>query len=161
MSKNKQLSKKGIRQLLKFALILIPVVLLSSTKIKGTNLSLGATPTLTPKPSLTPSPLPSPTPILVTSEQLDNWFTNYSNQFSVDRNRLVSIAICESKLNPDAKNGDYGGLFQFAQNTWKVTRTAMNMDTNPDLRFNPEEAIKTAAFKLSVSGGAAWPNCLN
>jgi len=56
-------------------------------------------------------------------------------------------------------NGDYGGLYQFATNTWKTTRQKMNMDPHPDLRFNPEEAIRTAAFKISTVGLSPWPNC--
>lgn len=35
----------------------------------------------------------------------------------------------------------------------------MNMDTNPALRFNAEEAIRTAAFRFSTDGPNAWPNC--
>jgi hypothetical protein len=111
----------------------------------------------TPVPSPVPTPLPSP--IIVTSQQLDDWFTTYSNQFSVDRQKLWNIAVCESGLNPNVRNGDYGGLYQFATHTWQTTRTAMNLDSNPDLRFNPEEAIKTAAFKIATGGLSSWPNC--
>lgn len=117
------------------------------------------TPTLTPSPSPTPTLTPTPTPQPVTSEQLDNWFTSYSNQYSIDRQKLWNIAVCESGLNVNAKNGDYGGLYQFSSGTWASTRTAMSADTNPDLRFNPEEAIKTAAFRISTVGVSAWPNC--
>ncbi|OGG11742.1 hypothetical protein A2Z00_01425 [Candidatus Gottesmanbacteria bacterium RBG_13_45_10] len=116
------------------------------------------TPTPTPKP--TPTPTPTPTPIPVTSEQLDSWFTKYSNLYSVDRSLLWRIAVCESRLKPGAVNGDYAGLFQFGPLTWIGTRTAMNMDPNPDLRFNPEEAIRTAAFKLATPRGSKpWPYC--
>lgn len=122
------------------------------------------TPTLTPspkpKPSLTPTPFPTVTPLIITSDQLDSWFTNYSNQYSIDRAKLWSIAVCESKLNPNARNGDYAGLYQFSTNTWISTRKNMNLDYNPDIRFNPEEAIKTAAYKISTGGAGAWQNCL-
>jgi len=74
---------------------------------------------------------------------------------------LVKIAVCESELNPNAVNGDFGGLFQFTASTWNSTRNEMNMDPSPDLRFNPEEAIKTAAFKMSVDGTNPWKNCAN
>jgi hypothetical protein len=56
-------------------------------------------------------------------------------------------------------NGVYGGLFQFSSSTWISTRQAMNLDTNTELRFNPEEAIRTAAFKISTMGLSPWPNC--
>ncbi|HCM81790.1 TPA: hypothetical protein DIS60_00245 [Patescibacteria group bacterium] len=121
------------------------------------------TPTLTPtpKPTNTPTPslLPTPSPIPVTSQQLDEWFTIYSNHFAIDRQKLWKVAVCESNLRFNARNGDYGGLFQFSTYTWKTTRRAMNMDPNPELRFHPEEAIRTAAFKISTAGLAPWPNC--
>ena len=50
-------------------------------------------------------------------------------------------------------------MFQFSPNTWRANRELMGMDTNPDLRFNPEEAIRTAAFVLSTRGAGAWPHC--
>lgn len=129
-----------------------------------------ATPTATPRPTATasnaayaptpsPTPTPKPTPIPETATQLDEWFTKYSNHYSIDRQKFWNIAVCESGLRPNATNGIYGGLFQFSPATWKSTRAAMQMDPNPDLRFNAEEAIKTAAFKTSVSGLGSWPNC--
>ena len=110
---------------------------------------LAETPSLTPTPTLPP----------VTSSQLDQWFTKYSNLYSIDRQKLWKVAVCESNLRPGATNGDYGGLYQFSTNAWKSTRRAMNLDPNPELRFNPEEAIKTAAFKISIVGFSPWPNC--
>ena len=131
-------------------------------------LSYTAKPTMipTPKPSLKPIPLPTPTPSPslspspVTGQQLDNWFTAYSNHYSIDPTKLRMIAICESNLNSAVQNGDYAGLYQFSSGTWRSTRAAMNMDPDPQLRFNPEEAIKTAAFKISTVGLSAWPNCV-
>ncbi len=119
------------------------------------------TPTTTPTPSPIPSstPTPTPTPIPVSSGQLDEWFTNYANHYSVERTKLWLIAVCESNLRPGAINGLYGGLYQFSPGTWRSTRMRMNADTDPDLRFHPEEAIKTAAFKISTDGLSAWPNC--
>jgi hypothetical protein len=131
------------------------------------------TPTPIPKPTATPTPLPTvalakvgtptptprPTPYPVTSSQLDEWFTNSSNHYSIDRNKLWAVAVCESNLKPNAVNGPYAGLFQFSASTWISTRQKMGMDTNPDLRFNPEEAIRTAAFKISTDGLGPWPNC--
>ena len=77
----------------------------------------------------------------------------------IDEQLLKYIAQCESKMNPQAVNGPYGGLFQFTSRTWITTRQAMPADSNSDLRFNPEEAIKTAAFKISRGGLGAWPSC--
>lgn len=129
------------------------------------------TPTATPTPSPTPSPKPthtptptvspSPTPIpyTYTREQMDEWFTKYANHYSVDRSKLWNIAVCETGLRPNAVNWIYGGLFQFSPNTWESNRKLMGLDTNADLRFNPEEAIRTGAFVLSTRGSGAWPSC--
>lgn len=119
------------------------------------------TTTPTPKPTNTPAPTTTPTPTIppVTSEQLDTWFTQYSSQYSVDRQRLWNIAVCESGLRTQATNGIYGGMYQFSPSTWYSTRNQMNLDTNPDLRFHAEESIKTAAFLLSSRGHSPWPNC--
>lgn len=121
-----------------------------------------ATPTPSPLPTNTPTPtlLPSPTPIPVSSNELDNWFNTYSNQYNIDRNTLFFIAVCESKLNPNASNGDYKGLYQFSSGTWQSTRKTMGLDQSLDIRFNPEESIKTAAFKIANGGSGAWKNCL-
>jgi hypothetical protein len=126
-------------------------------------------PTITPTPSPrptprptripAPTPLPTPTSIPVTSQQLDSWFTQYSNHYSIDRNKLWLVAVCESGIRPHAVNGIYGGLYQFSASTWRVTRRTMNENPDPDLRFNPEEAIKTAAFKISTDGLGPWPHC--
>lgn len=119
------------------------------------------TPTLTPTPTPIPTrtPTPTPTPYPVTSEQLNSWFNTYSSKFSVDKKRLWLIAVCESNLRPNAKNGPYGGLYQYSASTWRVTRTRLNADPNPDLRFNPEEAIRTAAFSIATGNLNAWPHC--
>lgn len=119
------------------------------------------TPTITPSPTKKPLPTktPTPSPVPVTASELDEWFTRYSNHYSIERIKLWKIAVCESNLKPHATNGDYGGLYQFSTNTWKATRRAMNLDSDPILRFHPEEAIKTAAFKISTMGLSPWPNC--
>ncbi|OGG02648.1 hypothetical protein A2W14_01205 [Candidatus Gottesmanbacteria bacterium RBG_16_37_8] len=113
-------------------------------------------PTRTPTPTLTPTITPTPK---LQPSHLDSLFEKYSREFSVDRNTLKKIAVCESGLNSGANSGTYGGLYQFSASSWISTRKAMNADTNPDLRFNGDESIKTAAFKLSTGGAGIWPNC--
>jgi hypothetical protein len=117
------------------------------------------TPTPRPTKKPTPKPTPTPTPYPVTSAQLEEWFTKYANYYSIERKKLWLMAVCESELRPNARSGIYGGLYQFSGSTWRSTRAQMNVDPDPQLRFNPEEAIKTAAFKISTSGLSAWPNC--
>lgn len=142
----------------------------------------------TPKPTATPTPVvvqdrkdadqtagqsgvvkrPEPTPVVVAKSaptfapsDLDGLFETYGAQYGVSATMLKHIAICESGLRPEAlsRNGLYGGLFQFVSSTWSSNRKAMGEDPDPALRFNAEEAIKTAAFKISRDGVGAWPVC--
>ena len=112
-----------------------------------------------PTPTKKPSPTPTITPSRIPVGVLEDLFTKYSRKQSVDREKLKKIALCESGLNPNARFLDYAGLFQFSTSSWITTRKRMNTDTNPTLRYHPEEAIKTAAFKLATEGINAWPNC--
>lgn len=139
------------------------------------------TPTPTPLPTSTPTPIksgptplpPTPTPTLiptstptpvavqtVSGSELDNFFTTYSTQYGVDREQLRRIAICESSFNTNASYLGYGGMYQFSEGSWISTRNSMGQNTDPALRFNAEESVKTAAYKLSQANGAnAWPSC--
>ena len=94
-----------------------------------------------------------------TPEHLDPLFNKYSQEYGVDKQVLIKIADCESKFNPQAVNGSYAGMYQFLASTWISNRKAMGQDPNPSLRFNPEEAIKTTAFKISQDGTGTWPVC--
>lgn len=124
------------------------------------------TPTLTPTviPTETPTPLPTstPTPIptIAVITDLETLFQKYSDEYHVDKELLKRIARCESGFNSQADTGLYAGMFQFAAQTWIATRAEMGFDTNPDLRKNAEESIRTAAFKISRGGQNAWRNCL-
>lgn len=111
----------------------------------------------TPKPKSTPTPLPSVKPYSATD--MDRWFHDASSQYNVTEGLLKKIAICESFLRPLARNGPYAGLFQFTESAWRSTRLLMGLDPNTQLRYDPEEAIKTAAYKISKQGPGAWPTC--
>lgn len=113
----------------------------------------------TPVPTPTRTPTPTPTNVPIQRSDLNDLFTRYSNHYSVNRDILIKIAACESGLNPGAKNGIYGGLFQFSEQSWITIRKRMQADSAASLRFNPEEAIKSAAFKISTDGIEAWPYC--
>lgn len=113
-------------------------------------------------PEITITPAPE-TPVIkaetiLTSEH-DPLFDKYAAEYNLDKNIMKHIAKCESGFRPEAVNGPYGGMFQFISSTWVSNRRAMGADQNPDLRFNAEEAIKTAAFKMSRDGFGAWPAC--
>lgn len=117
--------------------------------------------TPTPTPTSIPSPTPTAVPVqAVTGQELDNFFTQYSGQYGVDRELLRRIAQCESSFNTNANYLGYGGMYQFSEDSWISTRSGMGQNTDPARRFNAEEAIKTAAYKLSQPNGAsAWPSC--
>lgn len=118
------------------------------------------TPTQTPTPTNTPTPTIIPTPAPVTApSDLNKLFVQYANEYSISTELLKRIAKCESNFNPGANAHGYGGLFQFSETLWNQTRTLLHWDTNPNLRFNAEEAIKTAAFMVSQNHLGIWPNC--
>ncbi len=127
-------------------------------------------PTQTPLPTNTPTPLPTNTPTPIASEptlqptvpaatDLESLFNKYSAEYSVDKELLKRIARCESGFNNNAENSGYVGMYQFADQSWQTVRRTMNMDPNPDLRRNAQEAIRTAAFMISHGQQSAWPNC--
>ncbi len=115
--------------------------------------------TVTPTPILIPTPTATPTLPNPDHQTIDQWFQEYAQEFGVDIHLLRKIAVCESGYRIEATNGEYGGMFQFHRNTWISTRNQMGLDSNPDLRFNAQEAIRTAAWKISREGARAWPNC--
>ncbi len=120
--------------------------------------------TLTPSPTLALTPTPvttvSATPAQPIASVYDALFEQWSTHFGVDIQLLKYIARCESRFNPASVGGIYGGLYQFSASTWKSTRNAMSHDPDPALRFDANEAIKTAAFKIANGGKSAWKNCL-
>lgn len=121
------------------------------------------TPTPKPKPQPTPTLKPTPTPISqtkVSSEQINSLIERFASQYGVDPSVLRSIAVCESGFNPLATNLNYAGLYQFTPTTWTKYRGQLGEDTNPDLRFNAEEAVQTAAYVLSLSQTSIWPSCM-
>lgn len=118
------------------------------------------TPTPTPiPPTATPTPTPVPTRVPASPAEIDDYFKRFAQEYGIDEELLRKIAICESGYNTQSVNGAYGGMYQFHTQSWQSTRMAMGADPNPDLRFNPEEAIRTAAYKISINGAAAWPAC--
>jgi Transglycosylase-like domain len=124
-----------------------------------------AIPTQTPFPTETPAPSPTiaPSPTSIpqpSSSDLETLFSQYSSTYNVSEDELKKIANCESGFNTNSNNaGLYEGMFQFSASTWESVRGRMGLDPNPDLRTDPAEAIKTAAYMLSQGEENAWPNC--
>lgn len=121
--------------------------------------SPSSSPSPKPTPIPSPSPIPSPPPP-VSTEQINDFIEQFAGQHGVDPNVLRHIAVCESGFNPLAENLAYAGLYQFTPSAWKKYRGLLGEDTDPDLRFNAEEAIQTAAYVLSINQAYIWPNCV-
>lgn len=122
-----------------------------------------STPTPTPTPTDTPTPEPTATPTpwpALSSADIETFFQKYSDEYAVAKDLLKRIAACESGFNSQADTGLYVGMFQFAQSTWISARNSMALDSNPDLRKNAEESIRTAAFMIGRGQQNAWKNCL-
>lgn len=122
--------------------------------------SLNATPAAIEKPT-TKIATRSAVPVVLPPSDLDALFEKYASEYGLSASVIKHIAKCESGLRPEAlsSNGLYGGLFQFVASTWSGNRKSMGLDPDPQLRFNAEEAIKTAAYKISRDGYGAWPVC--
>ena len=119
-----------------------------------------ATPTPTNTPTPTPSPTPLPQPTIAVVTDIESLFTQFADEYHINKEELKKIARCESGFNTNSNNsGMYLGMFQFAAQTWISTRASMGLDTNTDLRTNAGEAIRTAAYMLSQGRQSSWPNC--
>jgi len=133
------------------------------TTLTATPLAKKPTPTTTVSVSSEPADIAPKKAVAapVAPSEFDAFFDKYGTEYGIDPTILRSIARCESGMNPGAvsKNGLYHGLFQFVASTWSSNRKAMGLDPSPSLMTNPEEAIKTASFKMSRDGIGAWPHC--
>lgn len=127
---------------------------------KPASVQPSATPTIEPTTTPEPIAVPSAAPAISTAAaDLESLFAQHAATHGVDPEIMKKIAQCESGMRPEAVNGPYGGMFQFVSSTWVSNRKAMGKDTDPALRFNAEEAIETAAFKMGRDGYGAWPSC--
>ena len=73
-------------------------------------------------------------------------------EFGLDGSYLLSVAVCESTLNPAAYNpaGSHG-LFQFDQSTWSAYGYGSIYD--------PVAQARTAARLIAAGQSSRWPNC--
>lgn len=94
------------------------------------------------------------------SAEIHGFMEKYASEYHIDVNILRHIAVCESNFNSNATNLSYAGLFQFSPNSWQHYRNLTTKDPNPDLRLNAEEAVRTAAYVLSINQAYIWPNCV-
>ena len=76
-----------------------------------------------------------------------------ADEFGVDRGWLLSIADCESGLNPRAVNpAGYYGLFQYDQSTWASNGYGSIYD--------PVAQSRTTARLIAGGQASKWANCL-
>jgi resuscitation-promoting factor RpfB len=100
-------------------------------------------------------------PAVNTPADIEGMVRKYAAEYGANPDVMMVIAKCESGYRADAvsPSGAYKGMYQFVTSTWQSNRRAMGLDDNPNLMFNAEEAIKTAAFKMGRDGYGAWPAC--
>ncbi len=117
-----------------------------------------------PTPTPTPTPEPEPEPEVETAVaapapappapagSITEIIYAAADEFGLDRGYLLSVAECESGLNPNAVNpAGYYGLFQFSQSTWAANGYGDILD--------PVAQSRTAARMISQGGAGHWPNC--
>ena len=93
---------------------------------------------------------PSPDPIAATSTT--GIISEAATEFGLDPAYLISVATCESGLNPSAYNpAGYHGLFQFDQTTWAAYGYGSI--------FDPTAQARTAARLIAAGQSSRWPNC--
>lgn len=81
-----------------------------------------------------------------------NVITAAANRYGQSPAAMISVARCESSLNPNAVNRSSGasGLFQFMPGTWRTTPYA-----NANI-FNAESNANAAAWMWSVGRQREW-----
>lgn len=113
-------------------------------------------PTPTPTPTETPTPEaaaePVAEPVAAPAGSVTEILYAAAAEFGLDGAYLVSVASCESGLNPGAVNpAGYHGLFQFAESTWASYGYGSIYD--------PAAQARTAARMLAAGMASHWPNC--
>lgn len=113
-----------------------------------------------PKSSVSSDPSTSLRILVAERPKIDAWIEQYAQEYGVSAETLRYMAKCESTFNPRAVNGPYAGMYQYSASSWISNRKAMGEDSNHNLRFDAQEAIKTTAYILSTRGDSMWPNCV-
>jgi hypothetical protein len=105
----------------------------------------------TPSPTLSPSPSMGGSPAPVAGS-IEDVIYDAAEEFGLSGSYLVSVAMCESHLNPNAYNSaGYHGLFQFDDQTWGAYGYGSVYD--------PVAQARTAARLIADGQSSRWPNC--
>jgi soluble lytic murein transglycosylase-like protein len=109
------------------------------------------------RPLETPSPSPSPEPEAVKAPaapagSIAAIVYAAAAEYGLSGDYLLSVASCESGLNPSAVNpAGYHGLFQFGSGTWATEGYGSIYD--------PVAQARTAARMLAAGQASRWPHC--
>lgn len=108
-----------------------------------------------------PTPTPSREPARSGSEDaqspayggtVTDIISSAAAEFGLEADYLLSVASCESALDPSAVNpAGYYGLFQFDEETWAAYGYGSIYD--------PVAQARTAAQLLAAGHYSRWPNC--
>nr|MBA2600051.1 transglycosylase family protein [Actinomycetota bacterium] len=127
----------------------------SSTKFRREVFEARPTP---PKPTPTPEPVeaeevaPETAPEPPAGGSVSDIIYAAAAEFGLDGGYLLSVAGCESDLDPGAVNpAGYHGLFQFDETTWGAYGYGSIYD--------PTAQARTAARLLAAGEASRWPNC--
>ena len=114
-----------------------------------------ATPEPTPTPTAAPAPAEpaaAPAPPPAPEGSITAIIYAAAEEYGLSGAYLLSVAACESGLNPSAVNpAGYHGLFQFSTGTWAATGYGSIYD--------PVAQARTAARMLAAGQASRWPNC--
>lgn len=91
-------------------------------------------------------------PAVAPMSSIESVIYDAAAEFGLDGPYLVSVAVCESNLDPGAVNpAGYHGLFQFDHTTWGAYGYGSIYD--------PVAQSRTAARLIAAGQQSRWPNC--
>ena len=86
------------------------------------------------------------------SRSIETIITAAAERYGLDGDYLVSVAECESGLDPNAYNSaGYHGLFQYDESTWDAYGEGSIWD--------PAAQAETTAMLIADGQSRRWPNC--
>ena len=106
-----------------------------------------------PEPAAEPEPAPAPEVAApAPSGSIESIIYAAAANHGLSGSYLLSVASCESGLNPNAYNAaGYHGLFQFDQATWA--------EYGYGSIYDPVAQSETAAAMIAGGQASRWPNC--
>ncbi|HVM36500.1 MAG TPA: transglycosylase family protein [Actinomycetota bacterium] len=123
----------------------------SALKFRRKVFALRPTPTPSARKKKAPA-APTGAPAPAPAGSITGMIAAAATEFGLSADYLISVANCESSLNPNAANpAGYHGLFQFDQSTWAAYGYGSIYD--------PVAQARTAARLIAAGQASRWPNC--